>query len=156
MATTIGDPEQVCYDVQGQSLADAAADIAARDEAGKTQYWPHMSYTTTAGLVDNADITVTLRITLPRWPGYSAAPAPDQAAWDSFMGALQRHEQGHVDLVHAQYDGMDATLVGQTATAADQAWQEAATALQAATTAYDTQTNHGLSQGTIITLPPAP
>jgi predicted secreted Zn-dependent protease len=154
MATTIADPDHATYDVQGQSLADAASDIAARDEAGKTEYWPHLNYTTTSGLVDSADITVTLRITLPRWPGYSAAPAPEQAAWDSFCAALQRHEQGHVDLVHAQYDGMDATLVGQTAAAADQAWKDAAAALQAATAAYDVQTNHGLSQGTVIMLPP--
>jgi predicted secreted Zn-dependent protease len=150
VSTEISDAEQESYDLRGASLADVAEEIALKDEAAQTEWFPQYSFTTTGQQLATADVTVKMRITMPRWPGYDSAPAADQSEWDRFLAALQVHEQGHVDLVLQHLSNIDEQLVGQSPTAARGVWDETLGALKSASDSYDRETNHGRNQGTII------
>lgn len=150
MSTEISDAEQASYDLQGTTLADVANEIALKDEAAETEWFPQYSSTITGQQLASAEVTVRMRITMPRWPGYESAPAADRSEWDRFFAALQMHEQGHVDLVFQYLSNIDDRLVGQSPTAASEAWDNILAALKSASDSYDRETNHGRTQGTII------
>jgi predicted secreted Zn-dependent protease len=150
VSTEISDAEQASYDLQGATLADVAAEIALKDEAAETEWFPQYSYTTSGQQLASAEVTVRVRITMPRWPGYDSAPSADRSEWDRFLAALQTHEQGHVDLVFQYLSNVDDRLVGQSPAAASEAWDNILAALKSASDLYDRETNHGRTQGTII------
>ncbi|MGA9917611.1 MAG: DUF922 domain-containing protein, partial [Paraburkholderia sp.] len=85
MSTEISDAEQASYDLQGTTLADVANEIALKDEAAETEWFPQYSSTTTGQQLASAEVTVRMRITMPRWPGYDSAPAADRSEWDRFF-----------------------------------------------------------------------
>jgi predicted secreted Zn-dependent protease len=150
MSVDFPDTTQSTYDLAGQTLADVAAEIAAQDEAAKTEWFPHYDYTTTGDALATATVVVPTKITMPRRPSYSSAGDADRREWDRFQAALQAHEQGHVDLVTQNLTGIDDRLVGNTVADANRIWANALNLLQAASDAYDRDTDHGRNQGTII------
>ncbi len=155
MPVEIGAPEQASYDLRGRTLADVAAAVALQDEAAKTEWWPRFTYTTSGDLITAVDVTVKLRVTMPAWPNAKTAPDAEQRAWAQFLAALTAHEQGHVDLVNQYFADIETRLVGQSPDAAKRLWAENSTALQAASDSYDSDTDHGRKQGTVIDLTPA-
>src|SRR6266508_1099607 len=151
MPTEIHQPERVTDDVSAPTLTAAAEVIAQMDEAGKAEWWPNLAYDTDGAVVTRATVTVTTRITMPRWPEYTTAAQACKDEWDRFWVALDRHEQGHIQLVHQHLDGVHRQLKGQPAAEAQQIWSAATAALDTASAAYDSQTDHGRNQGTTIT-----
>jgi len=151
MSISIGAIEWSTYSVSGQTLADVAAALAHLPEAGHTTWPATFDYAADGnGVITSATVTVRRCITLPQWDGHSSATAAAQTEWDRFAAALQAHETGHSDLVEQYLQYLDQHLVGQPATQAQSIFDNALSALQAASDAYDQQTNHGQSTGTVI------
>jgi predicted secreted Zn-dependent protease len=149
--------EWVSYDVAGTTLADAAAAIAHLPEAGQTEWWPHYDFQTDEhGHVTDVTLAVATRVTLPNWSGHQSASAAEQREWDRFAAALQAHEQGHLELVVSHLNGLDQQMLGVPHDHAQGIYHHAQQQLQAASDAYDQQTNHGQSTGTVIDLSVVP
>jgi len=149
--TSIGAPVRKTYPVSGATLAEAATEIEARDEAGLTEWNPKLDYKTDdQGVVTSATVVVDLTVTMPDWPGAAKLAKAARAEWDRFYGALQRHEQGHVDLAHKFLSGLGSSLVGKTEAEANAALNEAVQKLQEASDAYDVDTDHGRNRGTVM------
>lgn len=147
--TTIGAPARQTYPVTGATLAQAAAVIEAREEAGLTEWKPKLKYDKDdAGLVTHATVTVPLTITMPNWSAASKLSKAAKAEWDRFYQALEAHEQGHVDLVNKHLGGLGATLVGKTEAEASDAFANAVQELKDASDTYDVDTDHGRNHGT--------
>ena len=136
--------------VNGSTLADAATSIAQEDESATTEWFPRYSVETTDDIVSSATVTIETRITMPRWPGYTTASHAERREWDRFWLALEAHELGHVDLVKSQLCMVDGQLIGESIDSAQQIWSDAIDALKAASDAYDVDTDHGRTQGTVI------
>ena len=150
MPTTIHDPERVAYDVSAPTLAEAARVIGEMDEAGRAEWWPDLRYETQDGVLTSVTVTVTTRITMPRWPEYTSAARPCREEWDRFWVALGHHEDGHITLVRQHLDGLHRNLRGRSEAEAQQAWSDALSGLATASQTYDAQTDHGRNQGTVI------
>ncbi len=150
MATHIHEPELHMYDVDGHTLTEVATHISGMAEAGRAEWFPHMDYEYDGGVVTAATVTIRLRKTMPRWHGYTHASEPVKAEWDRFWHALDAHEGGHFELVTCHLGSVHAQLVGQSVADAQRVFDEAVQALNDASAGYDSQTNHGLAQGTNI------
>ncbi len=148
MSVDFSDTESAYSDVHGSTLAAVAAVISRQDEAGKAEWFP--TYALTADDPPAVTVTVKTKITMPRWPEYGSAAQAEKDEWDRFFAALQTHEQGHIDLVKQQLSGIDDQMTGNSPDAAKQIWGNALRDLQSASDSYDTQTDHGRNQGTII------
>jgi len=142
--------QQVMRDVVGTSLADVAALIAQEHESAKTEWVPRYVAETAGETVSSATVTVETKITMPRWRGYTTATEPERREWDRFWTALQAHELGHVDLARSHMCVVDSALIGETLDSARQKWSDALDALRNASDAYDQDTDHGRTQGTVI------
>jgi Bacterial protein of unknown function (DUF922) len=148
VSVTFSDTERAYTDVHGKTLTDVAAVIAQQGEAAKAEWFPPLAYDR------SATVTVRTKITMPRWPEYTSAPQAEKDEWDRFFAALQAHEEGHIDLVRQQLSGIDDQLAGLSSDQANSAWTAALQQLQDASDSYDTDTDHGRNQGTIINLGP--
>jgi predicted secreted Zn-dependent protease len=137
-------------DVDGSTLTDVAATIAQDDESAKTEWFPRYSVETTGDTVSSAAIIVETRITMPRWRGYTTASQPERQEWDRFWLALEAHELGHIELAKSHLCMVDGQLMGASLDSASQIWSAAVDALNAASDAYDLETDHGRTQGTVI------
>ena len=152
MPTNYTGPVRHTYTISG-SLADVVATIEAQEEAGKTT-WP-CTYSVTPGddgTIASATIECTINIEMPVWSGYSSAPPADQAEWDRFYAALEAHEQGHVDIVHAWLDNAAyAWLEGKPFDEAQSIFDSLMANVQYQSDQYDLGNNHGIDEGCTIT-----
>jgi hypothetical protein len=100
--------------------------------------------------------TNTLTLSLPEWSNMPDDPRL-QIAWNSMLGALRKHEEGHVKIAIdglRQLDGAIITGTGASATAAKedaqrkfgQLMQTSNSATEEEQNRYDTLTNHGRKQ----------
>jgi Bacterial protein of unknown function (DUF922) len=101
-------------------------------------------------VLSSATVTVGIRMTMPQWIEYGSACQAEKDEWNRFVAALQAHEQGHVDLAVEHLSNIDDRLVGKSVHGAGIAWQRSLDALRSASDAYDRQTDHGRTRGTII------
>ncbi|HKE36334.1 MAG TPA: DUF922 domain-containing protein [Candidatus Baltobacteraceae bacterium] len=154
MSVEFDDTEWASQSVDGSTLATVAQTIAGMTEAGKTEWFPSYVTSTTADVVSDATVTVKTKVTLPQWSSYGSASQSEQTEWDRFCGALRAHEQGHLDLVTQQLSDVDQQMIGQSSAGADSAWKSSLAALTSASDTYDTSTDHGRNQGTIINVSP--
>lgn len=139
------------YTVTAKTLKEAAAKISKREEAGKTDWKP--KYTVDrddSNSVTKATVTVTITVTMPSWAGADKLNAADKAKWDSFLVALEAHEQGHVKLVRENLEDVGQSMVGQKEDAASQTFKDALKTLKDASDAYDAENDHGRKEGTEI------
>lgn len=150
MGVEFGETEWTFRSIAGPTLAAVAQTVAGMDEAGKTEWFPTYVTTTTGDVVSDATVSVRTKVTMPQWTGYADAAQSEKTEWDRFCAALRAHEQGHLDLVTEQLSDVDHRLIGGSSAEAAQAWREALTALSSASDTYDTSTDHGRNQGTII------
>ncbi|MAE70226.1 MAG: hypothetical protein CME06_07120 [Gemmatimonadetes bacterium] len=95
-------------------------------------------------------------------------------AWDLFIANLDTHEQGHVDIFEAEFDAFKQALLAAggeqfgSGDTAEEACDKAAAKIEQALTdavaadsvrigdlqdAYDDSTNHGETQGAVLTCP---
>ncbi len=112
--------------------------------------------------VSDCDAPYEATVTMPRWGGCDPC-------WDKFLEGLTKHEQGHVDLCKAESEKLEDVIKGATAsecadtceaaltaatTALEKAVEELATAnhseFEQKNDDYDSQTNHGETQGAVL------
>jgi len=106
-------------------------------------------------VVEGLDVSVDATLTLPRWAPPPWAPAALVDAWRAYVDALERHEQGHVELAaSAARDVRDALLAlpgfeteEELASAVERAAASAIGAARERERAYDDATGHGATQG---------
>ena len=140
---------------------------------------PDGTYTGHTTVTPNSIIWApTNDITLPNASGYGKLSATAKAEWDRFIAALKVHEQGHTDRTVAYAAALNAGTDQDTANAVIYAYHADATAatpeaartaaeaamealtdaeydvvfghMNARQDAYDTETNHGATQGAVL------
>lgn len=112
--------------------------------------------------------SIKTTITLPKWTGYDSACDAEKAEWDRFLAALTAHEEGHdkasedalknanplttITGVGSACDEATAVANAQADLAAKYAaeGQRVQAAIDAANTQYDTDTDHGATQGAVL------
>jgi predicted secreted Zn-dependent protease len=144
------------YDVGGTTLADVVTAIESYPEAGSAEWWPRYSVSTEDGKVTEASISVDTRITLPNWTECGSSSSAEQTEWARFLQALTEHENGHIDILVAQFTDLDTHMVGKSEHDAKAVFDGAVAHLQHATNDYDSRTDHGRLTGTVIDLSVCP
>ncbi|HEX7766172.1 MAG TPA: DUF922 domain-containing protein [Nitrospira sp.] len=139
------------YDVQAETLEEAAEAISDLEEAATAEWFPRYEYEADQ-FVTSAVVTVATKITMPRWVGVESAGAAERAEWERFCAALRSHEEGHVQLVTKVLADVDTHLIGESVDAARKVWDRTLEALAVASRAYDLQTDHGRKLGTVLDL----
>ena len=153
MPVTLHDVQWARQEVHGHTLAEVAQHIEQMDEAGRTEWHPTYHATHWDGqTIATAQVDVHITVTMPHWAASSSAPVAEQAEWERFLEALQRHEQGHVDLAQTYLQNADTLIEGVDEHTATRQWQDNLDNLRAASDQYDAGNNHGENEGTIINL----
>lgn len=137
------------YAVSG-GFASMATGLAAKDEAG--QWTPSGSPgcdTDPDGNVSAVTGTLADAISLPKWDDadYQKATTAEQGEWNRFLGALTAHEAKHHKIWADGMNGLTST-VGQSTDKFD----AAVAAVDTAEAKYDTDTQHGQTEGTKINI----
>jgi predicted secreted Zn-dependent protease len=148
--TTIDEPQRETYDVDAETLEDFEKAISKRKEAGDTDWTPVYNYDQEDGKVTNVTVTVTIKVTMPNWPGAAKLKGKAKAEWDRFYKALEAHEQGHVKIAQEQFKGLAEKMLGKKEADAKKEFEKAKKAAKDASDKYDKSNDHGRKQGTII------
>lgn len=146
------------FDLRGTDridLIESCARSCPRDEAGVpvaslTTWAVDWTWTRQASEpceVVGATLDVDVDVELPRWDPPAEADPALVAEWDRYMTALRRHEQGHIDLVHAVAGTTSGALAGTPCDTADATGAGVLDALRGAQSAYDVETGNGHRQG---------
>ncbi|MBA2279699.1 MAG: DUF922 domain-containing Zn-dependent protease [Actinomycetota bacterium] len=142
--TEFGAPHWTTYDVSGATLADVAAVLTQRDEAGETTWNPtHTMSWDDSGNVTDVTVHCGFDVQMPNWVEYSQASADAQTEWDRWYGALEEHEQGHLTIAEGVFTDLESQMVGKSQADAEAAFQAAVTKAQTDSDAYDTGNGHG-------------
>lgn len=140
------------YAIEGKNLKEVAENIMARGEAGRDDWHVKWSGDTDAdGKIIRVTVTVENTITMPVWPAYKTQPQAAKKEWDRFYKALEKHEYGHVDIVQKGTRNFAQQFLGLTEEEANQTLDLKIEELKTANDQYDLDTQHGQTQGTIIT-----
>jgi predicted secreted Zn-dependent protease len=146
------------YDLTGTSVAQLRASMDAQgpvDSSGRRNdafttwnidwTWPLTG--DGACILSGATITDTITVTFPRWLPTTAAPASLIVRWNTYESALVTHESGHVSFVVATAADVLAAIKGATCATAEAAAQAVVTRIRQHDVDYDTETDHGATQG---------
>lgn len=146
---------------QIQHCAPGAAGSTPAEFTAETTYqlnWQYDVAMSASGCsLSNVRVGIHTIITLPYWQPDSRANSELPSKWQSFITALTTHEQGHVGLDH-QYatqlvsdlqhvQNVDCSLLNSSVNALI---QHDTQALATANNTYDSQTNHGATQGAVL------
>lgn len=115
----------------------------------------------------SATATYSTNINMPAWAEYGEASAEEKACWDLFHGNLQTHEDGHKAIYDQANEAIqNISVPPQTVPCADAAatanammdsyqaqYDTIYSAANDASAAYDTNTNHGETQGATLRFP---
>ncbi|HXK18048.1 MAG TPA: DUF922 domain-containing protein [Polyangiaceae bacterium] len=110
------------------------------------------------GALRSGAIDLSLVVELPAWQDAGQAPAPLQAAWNSFLTALRAHEEGHVEIAGKYATALHNALQSlppedscpTLLTKAQALVDRAGAKMNAAQADYDAKTNHGGTQGCVL------
>jgi predicted secreted Zn-dependent protease len=128
------------------------------DYTGDTSYNLSWQYSTavigSSCRIVNAKVGIHIVTTLPDWQAGSGATAGLGDRWQSFMTALETHEQGHTTLDKLYAANLVTSLNNVEPVSCDQLGATAKAVIQAgvnslnqANDQYDQQTSHGYTQG---------
>jgi predicted secreted Zn-dependent protease len=148
----------VYYDISGSNESELRAQLDALGPVGYDGYkgdatttwsigwnWPgHGSDICNLGAVT---VSYTIQVIMPRWRPPENASADLVARWANFIHALVEHEQGHVDLVVANYRSVEEAIKAATCETAQAAAQAALIPIRQQDVDYDAATQHGATQG---------
>jgi hypothetical protein len=138
------------WPVAASSLAEAADAISAQDEAGRVGWSLDMKYTASRGPIDSVAITAAITLEMPDWTPPPAMLPRAKAEWERWYAALRAHEQGHIDLVHAHFDGLAKRMLGCSPGKGRAMFEAAKATLSQDSAAYDKSTDHGRNAGTVM------
>lgn len=93
------------YNISGSNASELIASMKANSPKG---YWAHAynhwkytyRFTKSTGnfTLNSLEITRTVEITMPNWPGYTSATKCRQKNWNAMYRSLRNHEETHVKL----------------------------------------------------------
>jgi predicted secreted Zn-dependent protease len=92
-------------------------------------------------------VVVDVTVTMPRWQPPVDADTALVDEWRTYLGALMRHEEGHVELVHRLADTTATTLRDAGCDGARDAGAGLIEDIRVAERAYDEETANGKRQG---------
>lgn len=150
-ATVKATPTAATYTVTAKNLKEAAAAIRARAEAGETTWMP--KYKTThddSGAVTGVTIDANIKVTMPSWAGAAKLTGAEKTRWDTFIAALQKHEDGHVALAQKKLKETGTSMIGKSEADAGTTFAQAVTDLQTDSDTYDDGNDHGRNEGVIL------
>ncbi|MFN8518229.1 MAG: DUF922 domain-containing protein [Chloroflexota bacterium] len=147
---SVGPVAESGYEVVASTLADVAAAIGGRPEAGQVSWAPSLDFHQTDGIIDSVTISVAIELQMPSWAPPSTMLPKARAEWSRWYAALRAHEQGHIDLVHQLFDGQAARMLGKPVATGQRLFAGAKASLATKSRAYDARTGHGIRQGTVM------
>ncbi len=107
--------------------------------------------------VANPIVVVRTQQTLPTWQRPQDAPVVTTASWQRFITNLKHHEDGHTERniaaarsIYGQLNAIPAAPCATIQTTVTAVITNELAALKTQNSAYDRDTNHGISQGTIL------
>jgi predicted secreted Zn-dependent protease len=100
--------------------------------------------------VIKAVVTVIETKEMPSWAELGQQCPPIKNEWNRFYGALDKHEDKHVEIDRKHFTDVHKKLVGKPQEAAWKKMDDVIEAADLENQAYDTRTKHGLNEGTII------
>ena len=146
------------YDVFGSSISQLRSELRSKGPGSffaRTISTIAYQYRTTGNCsVQNATITVTSNLLLPRWTARGGASSGTVSQWNRFETALERHELNHARFAIAEAEQFARIILGMSApgcaaldAAIDQAHKNSLARLTARDEDYDDRTGHGSSEG---------
>jgi predicted secreted Zn-dependent protease len=171
MAKQQVDAKTTYYAVSGWTVRDLRAQMRTLgpSQVGKTKHWGamtfwnlgwHYRYSRVAGQCVITDINVKVEISyiMPKWVDEDRGNPHTRARWQSFIGALATHEQGHAQhgvdagaeierVIAAQPPSSSCDAVGAAAYARGVAIVQKYRAIDID---YDRQTDNGRTQGAVL------
>jgi hypothetical protein len=108
------------------------------------------------GLVCAVDLTVVITKIMPLFPQVSKLSPEAQTEWKRYIAALDKHENNHIQIVKkgygglGGYNGLIADMIGKTDAEAIRLLETRTTETQAAHDFYDSDTNHGATEGAFL------
>ena len=106
--------------------------------------------------IEDVDVDLNVRITLPEWQPHPDADAELRSAWSRFSTALTGHENGHRDLAVEGAEAVREALEGMRTRSCDTADAEAQRVAErvrveteAAHRDFDHRTGHGRTEGAV-------
>ena len=165
------DVDELTYVVEGTSAHEILASMrASGPSAGGETYFgltasessyqmqPRMEGPSCVAEEVRVELAVT--ITLPVWESTDEAPYELQRDWARFSTALQRHEDGHrqiaadgAEATHSALQGLRRATCQDVEFEARQRAQRIAARTEAEHNRYDSETDHGRTQGAQWPLP---
>jgi predicted secreted Zn-dependent protease len=145
-----------------RSLHEAPAAPGGRSAPGRTNWtitWRAQWNAGAAGCRVTPQVDLQVEVLLPEWNARAGADPQVGAMWDTYVGALSRHEAGHVDIASAGAAAVDRLLRTTVATSCigmdERLRREAGELIERyrqRDREYDERTRHGATQG--ATWPP--
>lgn len=105
------------------------------------------------GEVTAVTLEPTFSIKMPSWGAYKKQPQECKDAWDAMFNALRKHEDGHRELFEELVRSLVTKLEALETATPDQIKDMLATTehdVQDRSDKYDTETDHGVSQGVTL------
>ncbi|MDP2313624.1 MAG: DUF922 domain-containing protein [Pseudomonadota bacterium] len=146
------------FDLEGTDridLLESCLERCPRDEAGVTVAslttwrldWSWTPRPTDTCEVAGANVDVAVTVELPRWAPPSEADPALVVEWGQWLTALERHEQGHVEVAHVFAHDAEAVIADAGCAGADAAGTRLLAGLRQAQVDYDAETASGHTQG---------
>jgi predicted secreted Zn-dependent protease len=110
--------------------------------------WP--GYGTDNCDLSAADVTYSIKVTVPRWSAPADASPELIAKWENYIQRLTLHEKGHVDHIVNNYLSVKTAIQRATCSTAETEAQKALVPLREFDASYDSETKHGESQGAVF------
>jgi hypothetical protein len=143
---TLPDPTVDYDDYSGETLADVAA-LLPEDEWGRCEWDFVHTFESTNGTITRVDVTLTRTIWLPRWVERDQASAAERAEWDRMVRNLRTHENGHATKARTWAPRLKQRMLNQPESEEATIKETFLTDHQAEQDQYDTDTQHGKTQG---------
>ena len=140
----IRDCQSEYYDITGESGSDLLQEMKTKNGV-KGGFFAVTNYNYKSKC---KDVTLTCKVRLPRWSEFeSSANNQLKQKWEKFYVALVAHEQGHVDIFNAGFQGSAAAVENLTCKAATSQYSADFKKVVAKQKAYDAETDHGKKLG---------
>jgi predicted secreted Zn-dependent protease len=112
--------------------------------------WTWPGYGTENCDLSTAVVTYRINVIMPRWQAPGDASPELIAKWEKYLQSLARHEKGHVENIVNNYSNVKTVIQAATCSTANTEAQKVLEQLRRFDSDYDSETNHGESQGAIF------
>ncbi len=144
---SIEDPQIEEYEVTGKTLADVGGQLDP-EEWGRCRWTVDYDYDAANGKATKVNITLHLKIRMPRWgAGYDGASPAARQEWQRMLTALRKHEDGHADIARKWAPIFKDRMLGQPEGSLKGKYQKALDDLNKEEKKFDDDTTHGQTQG---------